>query len=67
MPRETVKNLIELNSGVTGKRLVEFVGKSRATVMRFIAALKAKGDIEYRGSPKRGGYFISEKVAHNKL
>ena len=42
-----------------GKSLVEFVGKSRATVMRFIAALKAKGHIEYRGSAKIGGYFIT--------
>ena len=63
---ETVKNLIERYPGITGKRLVEFVGKSRATVMRFIAALKAKGHIEYRGSAKTGGYFIPEKVAHNQ-
>jgi hypothetical protein len=56
---ETVKNLIERYPGITGKSLVEFVGKSRATVMRFIAALKAKGHIEYRGSAKTGGYFIT--------
>jgi predicted HTH transcriptional regulator len=56
---ETVKNLIERYPGITGKSLVGFVGKSRATVMRFIAALKAKGDIEYRGSAKTGGYFIT--------
>ena len=63
---ETVKNLIERYPGITGKSLVEFVGKSRATVMRFIAALKAKGHIEYRGSAKTGGCFISEKIAHNQ-
>jgi hypothetical protein len=63
---ETVKNLIERYPGITGKSLVEFVGKSRATVMRFIAALKAKGHIEYRGSAKTGGYFIPEKLAHKQ-
>ena len=63
---ETVKNLIERYPGITGKSLVEFVGKSRATVMRFIAALKAKGHIEYRGSAKTGGYFIPEKIAHKQ-
>ena len=63
---ETVKNLIERYPGITGKSLVEFVGKSRATVMRFIAALKAKGHIEYRGSAKTGGYFIPEKFAHKQ-
>jgi predicted HTH transcriptional regulator len=63
---ETVKNLIELNPGITGKSLVELVGKSRATVMRFIAVLKAKGHIEYRGSAKTGGYFISGKIAHSQ-
>ena len=43
-----------------GKSLVEFVGKSRATVMRFIAALKAKGHIEYRGSAKTGGRRVQK-------
>ena len=61
-----LKNLIECYPGITGKSLVEFVGKSRATVMRFIAALKAKGHIEYRGSAKTGGYFIPEKIAHKQ-
>ena len=64
---ETVKNLIERYPGITGKSLVEFVGKSRATVMRFIAALKAKGHIEYRGSAKTGGYFIPEKLRTAKV
>ena len=61
---ETVKNLIERYPGITGKSLVEFVGKSRATVMRFIAALKAKGHIEYRGSAKTGGYYLAQVVTN---
>lgn len=44
--------------------IVEAVSKSRATVMRALAALKLSGEIVYRGSKKTGGYYlqsISEK------
>ena len=64
---ETIKNLIARCPGTSGKDIVAYVGKSRATVMRIVATLKRAGAIIYRGSKKTGGYFIPEKVAHNKL
>jgi hypothetical protein len=35
--------------------------------MRIVATLKKAGVIIYCGSKKTGGYFIPEKIAHNKL
>jgi predicted HTH transcriptional regulator len=56
---ETVKRLIECKPGVNWKRIVEMIGKSRATVMRLIAELKNEGQIEYRGCAKTGGYYVT--------
>lgn len=56
--------MIRTKSGISGKMIVEAVSKSRATVMRALAALKLSGEIVYRGSKKTGGYYlqsISEK------
>ena len=63
---ETIKNLIARCPGTSGKDIVAYVGKSRATVMRIVATLKRAGAIIYCGSKKTGGYFIPEKVAHNQ-
>jgi hypothetical protein len=56
---ETIKDLIVHRPGVTGKDLVTYVGKSRATVMRIVATLKKAGVIIYRGSKKTGGYYVT--------
>ena len=56
---ETIKDLIVHRPGVTGKDLVTYVGKSRATVMRIVATLKKGGVIIYRGSKKTGGYYVT--------
>jgi hypothetical protein len=56
---ETIKDLIIHRPGVTGKDLVTYVGKSRATVMRIVATLKKAGVIIYRGSKKTGGYYVT--------
>ena len=65
-PRIPIKNLIARCPGTSGKDIVAYVGKSRATVMRIVATLKRAGAIIYCGSKKTGGYFIPEKVAHNQ-
>ena len=56
---ETIKSVIRTKSGISGKMIVEAVSKSRATVMRALAALKLSGEIVYRGSKKTGGYYAN--------
>jgi predicted HTH transcriptional regulator len=54
---ETVKRLIQNHPGISSIKLIAATGKSRASVMRAIASLKAEGVIEHRGSDKTGGYY----------
>ena len=55
--KSTLISLIASNPGVGGVALVKLVGKSRATVMRELAALKQQELIVYCGSKRTGGYF----------
>ena len=56
---KVVKRLVKRYPGVNSRRLAEIIGKSRATIMRFISELKNKGEIVFKGSAKSGGYFIA--------
>ncbi len=40
--------------------VVSAIGKSRASIARAIAELKAAQIIEFRGSPKTGGYYCKD-------
>ena len=43
-----------------GKRVVHFerdLGVAKRTIERWLTKLKAEGKIEFRGSPKTGGYY----------
>ena len=53
-----IMRLIKRRPGVTVKEILFQVGKSRATVMRYIADLKDSREIEYRGAAKSGGYYV---------
>ena len=58
---ETVRQVlscIRANNGVTTKGIGEVIGKSRATVARALAELKAKGYIERVGSDKSGYWKV---------
>ena len=57
--KSTLISLIASNPGVGGVALVKLVGKSRATVMRELAALKQQELIVYCGSKRTGGYFLA--------
>ncbi|MCK5320009.1 HTH domain-containing protein [Candidatus Parcubacteria bacterium] len=35
---------------------------TRRTIERWINKLKKEGKIEFKGSPKTGGYFIKRKI-----
>ena len=57
--KSTLISLIASNPGVGGVALVKLVGKSRATVMRELAALKQQELIVYCGRKRTGGYFLA--------
>lgn len=52
--------MIRDEPGIAKPQLVVKVGKSRATVTRALAALRKKGNIEYHGSKKTGGYYLNK-------
>ena len=49
--------LIATNPGKRANELAVLVGKSVQTVERYVKALKARGEIEFRSAPKNGGYY----------
>lgn len=54
-------DLIKNNPGCRANRLAKMLGKGLRTVKRYIAALVLLKQIEFRGAPKNGGYYILEK------
>ena len=49
---------IRKNPGKRTNELALLIGKSVQTVERYVKELKGAGDIEFRGAPKNGGYFV---------
>ena len=54
---EGIKTVISEHPGIRVPQLAAILGKSRQTVERYVADLKQRGVIEYRGSKKTGGYY----------
>ena len=52
-----VYSIVAANPGIKANQIVEKVGRSIATIERYLATLKSKDLIEHRGSAKTGGYF----------
>lgn len=52
--------LIESNPGCRANALSEMSGKGLRTVKRYLAALTLLKQVEFRGAPKNGGYYIRE-------
>ena len=50
------------NPGINAPSLAPLVGKSLPTVKRAISKLKALKKIEFRGTPKTGGYYSIGKA-----
>lgn len=50
---------IKAYPGIRKVSLIPMVGKSEATVKRVLKQLSKNNLIEYRGSKKTGGYFIT--------
>ena len=58
--------LIQKQSGITQSNIIKEIKKSRRTIFGYLNILKSDGLIEYKGSKKTGGYYLTEK-AKNKL
>lgn len=53
-------SVIASRSGARANELATLIGKSQQTVERYVKTLKDRGQIEFRGSKKTGGYFAKE-------
>ena len=59
---EGINALLKYIWNAPGKRvpqLADTLGIPAKTIERWIAVLKREGDIEFRGSKKAGGYFVT--------
>lgn len=59
--RKSLKEIVEYvqaNPNAKSKAIADVVGKSYATVKRYVVLLKDAGLIEYKGSLKTGGWFL---------
>lgn len=46
--------------GARANELATLIGRSQQTVERYVKSLKERGQIEFRGSKKTGGYFAKD-------
>ncbi len=58
MVAKAVLETIAKRPGVRTNEIATHIGKSIPTVSRYIKSLKESGEIEYRGAPKNGGYYV---------
>jgi len=58
--------MIHNQKGINRIELIDKIGKGKTTLERYLKVLKEWDLIEYRGSKKTGGYYLTEK-AKNKL
>jgi ATP-dependent DNA helicase RecG len=57
-----ILELIQKQSGITQLSIIKEIEKGRRTIFRYLNILKTKGLIEYKGSKKTGGYYLTEKA-----
>ena len=58
---DVLLDLIKANPGCRANALAKMLGKGLRTVKRYLAALVLLKQIEFRGAPKNGGYYIFGK------
>ena len=61
-----VVKVVLSNPGIVANDISKSIKKAKATTERYIKLLRTMGLIEFKGAPKTGGYFLSEK-ANNKI
>jgi ATP-dependent DNA helicase RecG len=55
---KTILELVQNNDNINSKRIKQLVNIPHRTIERYLSKLKAEGLIEFRGTPKTGGYSI---------
>ena len=58
---DVLKDILEFiknNPGVKKPAIITHIGKSKATLTRYLKQLVERNYIEYKGSDKTGGYYL---------
>lgn len=58
---DVLKDILEFiknNPGVKKPAIITHIGKSKATLTRYLKQLVERNLIEYKGSDKTGGYYL---------
>ena len=55
-----ILKFIKNNPGVKKPAIITHIGKSKATLTRYLKQLVERNLIEYKGSDKTGGYYLKE-------
>jgi ATP-dependent DNA helicase RecG len=59
---DVVNIVLPKENGISINEIINSIGKSHRTVQRYLQILKAIGFIEFRGVPKSGKYFTTQKA-----
>jgi len=57
-----IVHLINNNPGINTKSIAESTNKPKPTIERYLRIAKETNMIEFQGSSKSGGYYITEKM-----
>lgn len=57
-----ITELVLGNEGVNAKDIAIKRGKSKPTIERYLRTAKEVGIIEFKGAPKTGGYYLTERM-----
>ena len=55
-----ILEFIKNNPGIKKPAIITHIGKSKATLTRYLKQLVEQNLIEYRGSDKTGGYYLKK-------
>ena len=61
-----IVNIILRKDGINAREIALQRRKSKPSIERYLRTAKQVGVIEFRGAPKTGGYFLTEKM-HSKI
>lgn len=57
-----ITNLILTNEGAKALDIATKRGKSKPTIERYLRIAKEAGIVEFKGAPKTGGYYLTQKM-----
>lgn len=57
-----VVNLVRAQPNLNATEIASGIGKAKPTIERYLRILKTVKIIEFKGAPKTGGYYLTDKV-----